>query len=127
MSGMIKRLNHISVAVDSIDDALKFYRDLLGLEIVETVTLGDRELKVAFVKVGDTEIELLEPTSQANTVTRLLARRRPGPHHICPEVVDAAAAMDELSASGPQDMEPEPAPMPDGPEEEIPAKQAPAA
>ena len=107
---MIKRLNHISVAVDSIDDALKFYRDLLGLEVIETVTLGDRELKVAFVKLGDTEIELLEPTSQDNTVTRFLERRGPGLHHICLEVDDLAAAMDELSARGAEFVDPEPRP-----------------
>src|ERR671931_190508 len=110
MNGMIKRLNHISVAVDSIDDALKFYRDLLGLEVIETVTLGDRELKVAFVKLGDTEIELLEPTSQDNTVTRFLERHGPGLHHICLEVDDLEAAMAELSARGAEFVDPEPRP-----------------
>jgi len=108
MKGMIKRLNHISVAVDSIDDALKFYRDLLGLEVVETAKLEDRQLNVAFVKAGDTEIELLEPTSQDNTVTRFLERRGPGLHHICLEVDDLAAAMDELSARGAEFVDPEP-------------------
>jgi methylmalonyl-CoA/ethylmalonyl-CoA epimerase len=110
MSGMIKRLNHISVAVDSIDDALRFYRDLLGLEVVEMAKLDDRELKLAFVKLGDTEIELLEPTSKDNTVTRFLERRGPGLHHICLEVDDLAAAMEELSARGAEFVDPEPRP-----------------
>ncbi len=105
---MIKRLNHISVAVESIDDALTFYRDVLGLEVVETVKLEDRQLKVAFVKVGDTELELLEPTSEDNTVTRFLERRGPGLHHICLEVDDIEAAMDELSARGAEFVDPEP-------------------
>jgi methylmalonyl-CoA/ethylmalonyl-CoA epimerase len=107
---MIKRLNHVSVAVPSIPDALKFYRDILGLEVVETATLDDRELKVAFVRIGDTEIELLEPTSPDNTVTRFLERRGPGLHHICLEVDDLAAAMDELSARGAEFVDPQPRP-----------------
>jgi methylmalonyl-CoA/ethylmalonyl-CoA epimerase len=105
---MIRRLNHISVAVASIDDALKFYRDLLGLEVVETAKLDDRELKVAFVKIGDTEIELLEPISQDNTVTRFIERRGPGLHHICLEVDDIEATMAELSARGAEFVDPEP-------------------
>jgi methylmalonyl-CoA/ethylmalonyl-CoA epimerase len=107
---MIKRLNHVSVAVPSIQDALRFYRDILGLEVVETTTLDDRELKVAFVRIGDTEIELLEPTSADNTVTRFLERRGPGLHHICLEVDDLAAAMDELSARGAEFVDPQPRP-----------------
>ena len=107
---MIKKLNHISVAVRSIDDALTFYRDILGLEASDTVTLDDRQLKVAFVTIGDTELELLEPTSEDNTVTRFLERRGPGLHHICLEVDDIAAAMDELSARGAEFVDPEPKP-----------------
>ena len=105
---MIKRLNHVSVAVRSVEDALQFYRDTLGLEVVETVTLEDRQLKVAFVKLGDTQIELLEPISQDNTVTRFLERRGPGLHHICLEVDDLAAAMAELSERGVEFVDPEP-------------------
>jgi methylmalonyl-CoA/ethylmalonyl-CoA epimerase len=105
---MIKRLNHISVAVQSVEDALRFYHDTLGLEVVETITLEDRQLKVAFVKLGDTQIELLEPTSQDNTVTRFLERRGPGLHHICLEVDDLPAAMAELSERGVEFVDPEP-------------------
>ena len=105
---MIKRLSHVSIAVESIDDALAFYRDLLGLEVSETVWLDDRQLRVAFVKIGDTELELLEPTSKDNTVTRFLERRGPGLHHICLEVDDIEAAMDELSARGAEFVDPEP-------------------
>src|SRR2546423_13383479 len=107
---MIKRLNHISVAVKSIDDALTFYRDILGLEVSDTIKLDDRQLKVAFVKIGETELELLEPTSKDNTVTRFLERRGPGLHHICLEVDDLAAAMDELQARGAEFDDPDPEP-----------------
>lgn len=107
---MIKRLNHVSIAVSSVDDALAFYRDMLGLECSEPITLDDRQLKVVFVKIGDTELELLEPTSQDNTVTRFLERRGPGLHHICLEVDDIEAAMDEMMARGAEFVDPEPKP-----------------
>ncbi len=107
---MIKRLNHISVAVESIEDALKFYRDILGLDVSETVKLDDRQLRVAFVKIGQTEIELMEPTSQDNTVSRFLERRGPGLHHICLEVDDISAAMAELNERGAEFVDPDPKP-----------------
>ena len=107
---MIKRLNHVSIAVHSIDEALQFYRDVLGLEVTRTQTLDDRQLKVAFVKVGQTELELLEPTSQDNTVTRFLERRGPGLHHICLEVDDLQAAMAEMMERGAEFVDPEPQP-----------------
>lgn len=105
---MFKRLNHISVAVPSVDDALKFYRDLLGLEVTRVVKLDDRQLKVAFIKIGETEIELLEPLNQDNTVARFLERRGPGLHHICLEVDDIEAAMAELNERGAEFVDPEP-------------------
>jgi methylmalonyl-CoA epimerase len=107
---MITRLNHVSVAVNSIDDALHFYRDLLGLEVVRTEVLEDRQLKVAFVKIGETEIELLEPTGQDNTVSRFLSRRGPGLHHICLEVDDIRATMAEMMERGAEFVDPEPQP-----------------
>jgi len=107
---MIKRLNHISVAVPSVDDALKFYRDLLGLEVSRIVTDEDRQLKIAFVKIGETEIELLEPLNDDNTVQRFLQRRGPGLHHICLEVDDIRVAMDELMERGAEFVDPDPQP-----------------
>jgi methylmalonyl-CoA/ethylmalonyl-CoA epimerase len=107
---MIKRLDHISVAVSSIEEALPFYRDILGLEVSEPIRLEDRQLNVAFVKLGNTEIELLEPTSSDDTVARFIERRGPGLHHICLEVDDLASAMAEMSERGAEFVDPEPRP-----------------
>jgi methylmalonyl-CoA epimerase len=107
---MIKRLNHISVAVPSIDDALKFYRDLLGLEVTRIVTHEERHLRIAFVKIGETEIELLEPLDDDNTVQRFLQRRGPGLHHICLEVDDIRATMVQLMERGVEFVDPDPEP-----------------
>jgi methylmalonyl-CoA epimerase len=105
---MIKRLHHVGVATASIDDALKFYREMLGLELTETVRMDDRQLKVSFLKAGDSEVELLEPTDKESTVARFIERRGPGLHHICFEVDDIQAAIDELMARGAEFVEPEP-------------------
>jgi methylmalonyl-CoA/ethylmalonyl-CoA epimerase len=107
---MMKRLSHVSVAVSSLDEAVPFYRDTLGLEVSEPVHLADRQLNVVFVKLGNTEIELLEPTSQDNTVARFLERRGPGLHHICLEVDDLQSAIETLSARGAEFVDPEPRP-----------------
>jgi methylmalonyl-CoA epimerase len=110
MPPKFNRLNHVSIAVRSVEDALAFYRDLLGLEVTKVVTLDDRQLKVAFVRIGDTELELLEPLSQDNTVSRFLDRRGPGLHHICLEVDDIQTAMDDLIERGAEFVDPDPQP-----------------
>lgn len=97
---MIRKLHHVAVAVESVDAASRFYRDLLGLTVTRTMTLDDRGLKVALIQAGDTEIELLEPTSADNTVKRFLERRGSGLHHICFQVDDIESAMKELAARG---------------------------
>jgi methylmalonyl-CoA epimerase len=96
----IRRIAHISVAVRSIDEALGFYRDVLGLAVGERRPLPERGLNVAFVGVGESQIELLEPIDPSGTVARFLARRGEGLHHLCFEVPDGDAAIAELAARG---------------------------
>ena len=97
---MIRKLHHVAVAVESVEAASRFYRDLLGLTVSRTMTLEDRGLKVALIQAGDTEIELLEPTSVDNTVRRFLERRGSGLHHVCFQVDDIETAMKELAERG---------------------------
>jgi methylmalonyl-CoA/ethylmalonyl-CoA epimerase len=107
---MLKKLSHVSIAVENVDEAVKYYRDVLGLEVTRTVTLDDRQLKIAFIKIGDTELELLEPLNQDNTVRRYLDRWGPGLHHICFEVDDIAGSMETLKARGAEFTDTEPRP-----------------
>ena len=97
---LARKLHHVAVAVESVDEALRFYRDLLGLRVSRTMKQQDRGLKVALIQAGDTEIELLEPTSSDNTVKRFLDRRGSGLHHICFQVDDIEATMKELAERG---------------------------
>lgn len=105
---MIKKLHHVAVAVESVDDSVVFYRDVLGLRVTRVVTVEDRGLKVALIDTGNSEVELLEPTTDDNTVRRFLDRRGQGLHHICFQVDDVAAAMRELGDRGAEFVEPVP-------------------
>ncbi|MCC6178046.1 MAG: methylmalonyl-CoA epimerase [Chloroflexi bacterium] len=107
---MIKKLHHVAMAVDSVEDALQYYRDILGLTDITILKIKDRGLKVALIKAGVSEIELLEPTTEDNTVRRFIERRGPGLHHICFEVDDLEAAMKEYEGKGAEWIDPVPRP-----------------
>jgi methylmalonyl-CoA epimerase len=98
--GSVRKLHHVAVAVESVEQSLGFYRDVLGLTEIETMRLDDRGLHVALIKTGDSEIELLEPTTPDNTVRKFLDRRGPGLHHICFQVDDLERAIQELKGRG---------------------------
>jgi methylmalonyl-CoA epimerase len=93
-------VHHVGVAVQSIDDAMRFYGDKLGLSIVNTVELPERQLRVAFVKTANMLIELLEPTDPDTTVARFLERRGPGLHHLCFGTPDIREHLRDLKDKG---------------------------
>jgi methylmalonyl-CoA epimerase len=93
-------LHHVGVAVPSIDDAMHFYGDKLGLDLVDMVDMPERQLKVAFVKTANTLIELLEPTDPNSTVSRFLERRGPGLHHLCFGTPDIREHLRDLRDKG---------------------------
>lgn len=82
------KIDHIGIAVKSIDESLKFYRDILGLEYEGIEVLEDRGLKTAFLKAGESEIELLESISDDSTIKKYIEKRGEGIHHIALEVED---------------------------------------
>ena len=85
----IDKLDHIGIAVKSIEEGLKYYRDVLGME--EEVT--GQKVRVAFLKLGESQIELLEPTSSDSPVAQFLEKRGAGIHHIAVLVDDIEAAL----------------------------------
>jgi methylmalonyl-CoA epimerase len=105
-----QKLHHVAVAVDNLDEAIKYYRDVLGLDDITTMTLEDRGLKVGLIKAGPSEIELLEPISEDSTVGRFLDRRGPGLHHICFEVEDIEKSMRYYEGKGGTFIDPVPRP-----------------
>ncbi len=96
----VKRINHIAIVVDEIEDALRFWRDALGLKVARVEDVPDQDSVVAFLPVGNMEIELVEPASDESGIARYLNKRGPGIHHICLEVDDIKASLESLKASG---------------------------
>ena len=80
------KIDHIGIAVKSIDESLKFYKDTLGLEFKGTEQLDDRGLKVAFLKTGESDIELLESISADSNIQKFIEKKGEGIHHIALEV-----------------------------------------
>lgn len=97
---MIQKVHHVGIAVQSIDQAMRFYRDKLGLSVRQRVTLADRGLHVAFLQSGETKIELMEPFTEDNTVRRFLDRRGEGLHHLCFQSDNLERDMQTMSALG---------------------------
>lgn len=94
----IKRIAHIGVAVSDTDEANKFYTDMLNLDLDRQETLG--ELKISFVPVGETNIELVQSTTDEGVMSKYIQKRGEGIHHIAYEVEDIDAALEELKAKG---------------------------
>lgn len=96
---MLKKINHIGVAVKSIDAAVKFY-EALGLKVDHIEEVPSQKVKTAFIKIGETNVELLEATSAESPIAKYLEKNREGIHHICYEVDDVQAQLDSLKAAG---------------------------
>lgn len=96
----IKHLSHVAVAVKDIDAALTFWHDALGLELDRIEEVPQQKSIVAFLPVGDSSIELVEPTSTDTGVARFLQKHGPGMHHICIEVEDLPGILERLISKG---------------------------
>jgi methylmalonyl-CoA epimerase len=97
---MIDKIHHIGIAVHSLDDALKFYRDALGLNVHAEDTIEDQGVRAALLTIGQSEIELLEPTRPDAGVARFLERKGEGLHHICFHTEDGDGDLETLQAKG---------------------------
>ena len=94
------KINHLGIATKGIDEALKFWSDALGLENVHTEIVADQKVRVAMLPIGESRIELLEPTSEDSPISKFLAKRGPGIHHIAVAVDDIEAALAKLKSQG---------------------------
>ncbi len=94
------KIQHLGVAVGSIDEALAFWRDGLGLQLKEIEIVEDQGVRVAMLPIGESRIELLEATGAETPVGKFIAKRGPGIHHLCVEVDDLEAKLAELRARG---------------------------
>ena len=117
LTNAIKRIDHVAIVVRSLEDALAFYRDMLGIAPSRVIDFPREGVKIAFLPLGGqngSEIELLEPTSAETGVARFLQKHGGGLHHICLEVPDIEQALVELRASGAQLLDEAPRPTAEG-------------
>jgi len=97
---VITKVDHIGIAVKSIDEALKLYQDILGLKLVETEVVEEQKVKVAFLPVGDSEVELLESTTPDGPVAKFIEAKGEGIQHIAFRVKNIEEALADLKAKG---------------------------
>jgi methylmalonyl-CoA/ethylmalonyl-CoA epimerase len=93
-------INHIALVVSDIDEAQTFWVRALGLPLERVQEIEEEAVKVAFLSAGDSEIELVQPTTEESGVARYMRRRGPGMHHLCLEVPDLEAALARLRTEG---------------------------
>jgi methylmalonyl-CoA epimerase len=96
------KIDHIGIVVRDIREALCTYQDALGLPLDEVVEVPDQAVEVAFLPLGESNLELVQPTTDDSGTAKFLAKRGEGIHHICIQVADIEAVLSRLKASGVQ-------------------------
>src|SRR5438132_11012422 len=94
------KVEHIGIATRTLDDALAFWRDALGLEVAHTEVVEEQKVRVAMLPVGEPRIELLEPTAPDSPIAKFLEKRGAGIHHIAVRVDDIRGALASLKERG---------------------------
>jgi methylmalonyl-CoA/ethylmalonyl-CoA epimerase len=97
---MLTAIDHTGIAVADIDQALAFYRDVLGLALVHRETVPDQGVEAALLDAGESHVELIAPLGPETGVARFLQQRGPGLHHVAYRVDDIEATLASLSAAG---------------------------
>jgi methylmalonyl-CoA/ethylmalonyl-CoA epimerase len=110
----LKRLDHVAILVEDLDDALVFWQDKLGLKLDHVETISSMEVKIAFLPLGESEVELVQPTTGDSGLAKFLEKRGPGLHHICLEVEDIQSKLEELKEKGVRLIDETPVNMDDG-------------
>ncbi|HZO40700.1 MAG TPA: methylmalonyl-CoA epimerase, partial [Methylomirabilota bacterium] len=93
---MMRRIHHVGIVVNRLEDAYRFYRDTLGLPLLKEATLPDQQVRAALLGCGESEIELLEPLEPSSGIGRFLARRGEGLHHLCFDTADIVKTLTSL-------------------------------
>lgn len=106
----MRRIDHIGIAVPDLETALAPYVEGLGIQVAHREEVATQKVRVAMMPVGETNIELLEPTSEDSPIAKFIEGRGPGIHHIAIAVDDIEAAMDRMNAAGVRMIDTEPRP-----------------
>jgi methylmalonyl-CoA/ethylmalonyl-CoA epimerase len=98
--GRIGKVHHVALIVSSIEDSLGLWRDALGLDLETVMDIESDHVRIAFLGVGESKVELVEPTDDTTGVARFLANKGEGFHHVCFEVPNLAESLMRLAADG---------------------------
>jgi methylmalonyl-CoA/ethylmalonyl-CoA epimerase len=98
----IKQIHHIAVLVEDIEASLKFWRDTLGIEPSHISDMPKEAARIAFLPIGESEIELVQPITRDSGLSRFLEKHGPGMHHLCLEVDDLQGLLVRLKTKGVQ-------------------------
>ena len=102
------KIEHIGIATPRLDEALRFWRGALGLEVAHTEVVEEQGVRVAMLPAGEPRIELLEPTGADSPVAKFISKRGPGIHHVAVRVADIRAALARLKDEGARLIDEEP-------------------
>jgi methylmalonyl-CoA/ethylmalonyl-CoA epimerase len=94
------RVHHVAIVVKSIDTSLAFYRDILGLDLETITDIPSDKVRIAFLAIGESKVELVEPTDDTTGVARFLESKGEGFHHVCFEVANLAETLLRLEIDG---------------------------
>lgn len=97
---VIKKVDHIGIAVRSLEETLPFYTDVLQLELLGIEEVESQKVRVAFIKAGETKLELLEPTSQESAIAKYIEKRGQGIHHVALGVESIEERIHDLKTNG---------------------------
>lgn len=111
---MIKKIDHIGIVVNDINEALEVYQQALGLSLAKIQERPDQAVTIAFLPTGESEIELVQPLTSDSGVAKFLQKRGEGTHHICLEVDDIEKALADLREKGLQLIDETPRTGPEG-------------
>ena len=96
----VKKINHVAVVVADIDSALGFWRDALGMQLDHVEEVPSQKARVAFLPLGDSEVELVQPTAPDSGTAKFLQERGGGMHHLCLQVDDIGGMLANLKEKG---------------------------
>lgn len=97
---MLKKINHVAIAVNNIEEAAKFYQNVLGFTLSDIEVVAAQKRKAGFFKIGESNIELVQPAESDSPLVKFLETKGPGIHHICFEVDDVEAEVKDYLKKG---------------------------
>jgi methylmalonyl-CoA/ethylmalonyl-CoA epimerase len=97
---MLKKMDHVAIAVNNLEESAKFYQEVLGLNLTGIEVVAAQKTKVGFLRIGDVNIELVQPAEPDSPLTKFLETKGQGIHHICFEVEDIEAEIKNYADKG---------------------------